>query len=75
MQAPVIEDAPHAPTWIKYIVISRVVDSMTTRTRRVLFGLMRKTHWCTHDTFFPQFGLTAGEFCTFHALLQTRRQR
>ena len=62
-------------TWKKYVVISNVVDRMRVRDKRHLFNLMRTLPEITHDTLFPQYGITAGEFSTWQVLSDNTRKR
>ena len=63
------------PTWKKMLVLSSVVDSFQIRQKRLVFHTMRTHPNTTHDTFFPEFGMTAGIFCTWQILSDTRRTR
>lgn len=63
------------PTWKKYIVISYYVESLRVRDKRQLFHIMRKSSELSHDTFFPAFGITAGEFAIWQILSETRKCR
>lgn len=63
------------PTWKKMLVLSSVIDSFQIREKRLIFHTMRTYPNATHDTFFPEFGMTAGIFCTFQILSDTRRTR
>lgn len=61
-------------TWAKYMVLAYVVEHMTTRERRNIFMHMRNTPSSDEDWFFPHYGLTAGEFCVFHTVQQSRQR-
>lgn len=61
-------------TWSKYLILAYVVDHMQTRVRRNIFMHMRNTADCDEDWFFPRHGITAGEFCVFHTLHQSRQR-
>jgi len=63
------------PTWKKYIVISCSVDSLRVKDKRQLFHIMRKTRNLSHDTFFPRYGITAGEFSIWQILSENRKAR
>ena len=61
--------------WKKYIVLGNVVDKMRVRDKRHLFHLMRTLPNVNHDTLFPQYGITAGEFATWQVLSDNTRKR
>lgn len=63
------------PTWKKYIVISCAVDSLRVRDKRHVFHIMRRSRELTHDSFFPMYGLTAGEFSVWQVLGEHRKHR
>ena len=63
------------PTWKKYIVISYFVESLRVKDKRHLFHVMRRTDSLTHDTFFPTYGITAGEFAIWQILTESRKPR
>ena len=63
------------PTWKKYIIISYFVESLRVRDKRHLFQIMRKSPMLTHDTFFPNYGITAGEFAIWQILSESRKPR
>ena len=64
------------PTWIKYIIISCYVESLRVRDKRQLFHIMRKSSGdLSHDTFFPAYGITAGEFAIWQILSDSRKSR
>lgn len=68
----VIEDTPSSATWAKYCVVAKFVASLSMKDRRFAFTCMRQQPSCTTDTLVPALGLTAGEFCIFHTLCQSR---
>lgn len=57
------------------MVLSRVVESLRVRDKRFLFQIMRNTTSLTHDTFFPCYGFTAGEFAMWQVLSEQRKPR
>lgn len=61
-------------TWKRYIVVSRTVESLTTKERRRMFQLMRRSPDCTENSVFPLIGITVGEFCVFHTLATSRHR-
>lgn len=64
------------PTWKKYIVISCFVEGLRVKDKRHLFHIMRKsTKSLSHDTFFPTYGITAGEFAIWQILSESRKVR
>ncbi len=67
-----IEDPPHAPTWIKYLVLARYVSDMSIRRKRLAFQCMRRFEGCDANAFMPTLGITTGEFCVFHAIAQNQ---
>lgn len=70
-----VEDPPFVATWMKYIVLSRYIAELPIRQKRLAFWCMRQFAWANADMFFPSLGITAGEFCTFHALGQEQPRR
>lgn len=64
------------PTWKKYIVLSCFVEKLRVREKRQIFHIMRRSgEALEHDTFFPQYGITAGEFATWQILCEHRKGR
>jgi hypothetical protein len=63
------------PTWKKYIVLSRVIEALRVRDKRVLFNAMRHTRDLDHNTFFPSYGFAAGEFAVWQVLTEQRKTR
>ena len=62
------------PTWKKYIVMSRVIESLKVKDKRNIFYTMRKTTDLSHHTFFPNYGITAGEFSIWQILADNKRK-
>jgi hypothetical protein len=64
------------PTWKKYIVLSRFVDTLRVKDKRQIFHMMRNhgPDELHHDTFFPHFGITAGEFSVWQVLSENSRK-
>jgi hypothetical protein len=54
--------------WAKYMVISRYVNCMPIRSRRIVFALMRENYEYGSQMFIPAVGVTAADFCAFHVL-------
>ena len=71
----VVDDPPLHATWVKYLVLARYVAELPVRLKRHAFLCMRKTDGATSDLFIPLLGVTAGEFCIFHALAQEGPRR
>ena len=64
------------PTWKKYIVVSYFIESLRVREKRQLFHVMRRHHdTLDHNSFFPQYGITAGEFAVWQVLSENRKTR
>ena len=63
------------PTWKKYIVLSRTIENLRVRDKRHIFYVMRNMTSLSHNTFFPAYGFTAGEFAMWQVLSDTRRPR
>ena len=60
-------------TWKKYLVLSHHVTSLSTKDKRVVHSLLKRDD--AKDTMFlPQYGITAGMFCTWQILRSTRRR-
>lgn len=64
------------PTWKKYIVLSYYVENLRVKEKRQLFQVMRKAFPdLNHNSFFPQYGITAGEFAVWQVLSESRKCR
>lgn len=64
------------PTFEKYIVISCVVEKLRVKDKRQLFHIMRKNlDTLHHNSFFPAYGITAGEFAVWQILMETKKVR
>ena len=63
------------PTWKKYMIISCYVEGLRVKDKRQLFHVMRKSDVLNHDTFFPRYGITAGEFAIWQILSENRKSR
>lgn len=61
--------------WLKYVVLARAVAALEVRDKRALYQLLRQHEAPDdgHDLFFPRHGFTAGAFCTWTILNETRR--
>lgn len=62
-------------TWVKYIVLSRVVSCIRIRDKRLIFHILRNHDETEVDenTFFPSLGFTSGEFAVFNILSDQKR--
>ena len=63
------------PTWIKYIVLSTVIESLQVKEKRQIFQIMRKTEDLSPHTFFPHYGLFAGDFATWQILCDKKKKK
>ena len=63
------------PTWKKYIVLSMFIENLRVKDKRQIFHIMRRTGDLDHNSFFPQYGITAGEFAVWQVLSETRKTR
>ena len=64
------------PTWKKYIVLSYFIENLRVKEKRQLFHIMRRhDSILDHNSFFPQYGITAGEFATWQVLSEHRKTR
>ena len=63
------------PTYRKYNVIQRNVESLSIKEKRRFFKIMRESENVDTDTFFPFYGLTAGEFSTWYVLSGAQRRQ
>ena len=63
------------PTYRKYQIIEHAVDELTIKAKRRLFKIMRETTPIDASTFFPSYGLTAGEFSTWYVLGGSQRRQ
>ena len=64
------------PTWKKYIILSCFVEALRVKEKRQIFYLMRRNlDTLDHNSFFPTYGITAGEFATWQILSETRKTR
>ena len=62
------------PTWKKHIVLSKVIESLRVKDKRHIFHIMRKTENLSHDTFFPNYGFTAGDFSIWQILSDSKKK-
>ena len=62
-------------TWKKYVCMQRYVERMRVKDKRQIFHIIRNTPQCNHDSFLPDFGLTAGEFCIWQVLSENMRKK
>ena len=56
------------PTYRKTLVLQSFIDNLSIKSKRRLFKLMRESNDVSVGTFFPAYGLTAGEFSTWYVL-------
>jgi len=60
----------------KYKVIYDVIKDFSVKDKRRVFAEMRTASIeVTPDTFFPQYGFTAGEFATWAVLTENNRKK
>jgi hypothetical protein len=67
------EFGPEA-TFRKHNALYRVVQNMRVKDKRQLFRWMRTEDDVSEDTFFPGYGMTAGEFTTHNVLSDKSRK-
>lgn len=66
----------HYCTLRKNQVLFDVIHRFSVRDKRHLFSVIRNAQIpVTADTFFPQYGFTAGEFSTFIVLTENQRKK
>jgi len=64
------------PTYKKNMVFYDVIKDFSVKDKRKVFAEMRTTNIKVNiDTFFPQYGLTAGEFSTWAILTENNRKK
>ena len=64
------------PTWKKYIVRSCFIENLRVKDKRQIFHIMRRSaEVLDHNAFFPQYGVTAGEFAVWQVLSENRKTR
>ena len=61
------------PTFKKYNAVARTVSEIQIKQKRIIFQLLRANF--DDDAFFPRHGFTAGMFCTWQILCDTKRIR
>ena len=65
-------------SWKKSLIQFHVVSKrVSVRQRRTIFNAIRsfKGGVLTADLFFPHFGMTLGEYCTWHILNEFSRKK
>ena len=62
-------------TWKKYIVQYRFVENLRVKDKRHIFYIMRNSTNISNDTYFPNYGLTAGEFALWQVLSENIRKK
>lgn len=62
-------------TWKKYIVLGNSIERLRVRDKRHIFQMIRTYDQVTPDTFFPQYGFTAGEFSVWQVLSDNNRKK
>ena len=62
-------------SWKKYIVLETHINTLRVKDKRYIFQLMRSFDGMSHDTFFPEYGITAGEFSMFQVIVESVRKR
>ena len=63
------------PTWSKYIVMYKHIDRLRVKDKRYIFQLMRTNEHMDQDTYFPEYGFTAGEFAIWQVLSENIRKK
>jgi hypothetical protein len=64
------------PTWEKYMILSCFIETLRVKEKRQLFHTMRRYgQELDHNCFFPQYGITAGEFAVWQVLSESRKGR
>lgn len=61
------------PTWRKHTVLAQSIDSVQIKQKRVIFHLLRSSN--DPDAFLPEYGFTAGAFCIWQILSDSKRAR
>lgn len=61
------------PTWRKHLAIARSINDVNIKQKRVIFQLLRTSN--NPDAFLPEFGVTAGAFCLWQVLSDTKRNK
>lgn len=61
------------PTYMKYKLIQQQIESYVVGDKRKIFRLMRENKETTVSSFFPHYGLTAGEFSVWYVLRASKR--
>ena len=59
----------------KYNYIKQAIENLRVRDKRYIFSLMKKAQPLCVDTFFPHYGLSAGQFAIGYVLCETTRTR
>lgn len=70
-----LEESLTYPTWKKYKVLHTCISNLRVRDKRTIFNIMRNDENVSHDTFFPMFGFTGGEFAVMHMLSDGGRRK
>ena len=59
----------------KCSILQKYVNNLRVKDVRYMFSIMRKTQEeLTPDSFFPQYGITVGEFSTAYVVNMSQRQ-
>lgn len=61
-------------TWKKYTVMGSVMERLRVRDKRHIFQMIRLHPNVSHDTFFPAYGFTVGEFSVWQVLSDNVRR-
>ena len=70
-----VESLVTYPTWKKTLVLSRVIESLRVRDKRVIFQMIRNHSSIDHNTLLPAYGFTTGEFAVWQVLGDARKPR
>lgn len=58
----------------KQLKLFEFIKKMQIKDKRCLFTVLRKQTDINADLFFPNYGMTLGEFCTFQILTEASRK-
>jgi len=61
-------------TYEKINCIKQSIMSLQVKDKRCLFSIMRLTKNLTSNSFFPRYGITAGQFSVFYVLSENNRK-
>ena len=64
-----------ASSWAKYVIMYRHVEALRVKDKRFIFQKMRTVDGMDHDTYFPCYGITAGEFAVWQILSERKSEK